>query len=154
MEAVDLPVQPPVDPMLAKPQSKVPDAAGVWSYEPKWDGFRALMFRDGDDVVLQSRNGKDLGRYFPELLDALRAEVAPRCVLDGEVVVPREIEGRTRLDWESLSQRVPPAASRIKKLSQETPGHFIAFDALATGDASLLKEPVRGGAGRPAGESG
>jgi len=143
MGTVDLPLQPPIDPMLAKAQAKVPDDAGVWSYEPKWDGFRALMFRDGDDVVLQSRNGKDLGRYFPELLDALRAEVAPRCVLDGEIVVPREIEGRIRLDWESLSQRVHPAASRIKMLSEETPAHFIGFDALATGDASLLKESFR-----------
>jgi ATP-dependent DNA ligase len=140
MDSVDLPVQPPIDPMLAKAQAKVP-AAGVWSYEPKWDGFRALMFRDGGDVVLQSRSGKDLGRYFPELLDALRDEVAPRCVLDGEVVVPREIGGRIRLDWESLSQRIHPAASRIKILSQENPAHFIGFDALATGDKSLLKEP-------------
>ena len=85
---MDLPVQPPVEPMLAKAATSVPDDAGVWSYEPKWDGFRALVFRDGDDVVLQSRSGKDLGRYFPELLDALRDELAPRCVLDGEVVVP------------------------------------------------------------------
>jgi ATP-dependent DNA ligase len=143
MESVDLPVQPPIDPMLAKAQAKVPDEAGVWSYEPKWDGFRALVFRDGDDVVLQSRNGKDLGRYFPELLDALRDEVAPRCVLDGEIVVPREIGGRIRLDWESLSQRIHPAASRITMLSEQTPAHFIGFDALATGDASLLKQPFR-----------
>ena len=100
-------------------------------------------FRDGDDIVLQSRSGKDLGRYFPELLDALRDELAPRCVLDGEVVVPREIAGRIRLDWESLSQRIHPAASRIKMLSEETPAHFIGFDALATGDTSLLKEPFR-----------
>lgn len=143
MESVNLPVQPPIDPMLAKAQAKVPEDAGLWSYEPKWDGFRALMFRDGDDVMLQSRNGKDLGRYFPELLDTLRAEVAARCVLDGEIVVPREIGGRIRLDWESLSQRIHPAASRIKMLSEETPAHFIGFDALATGDASLLKEPFR-----------
>ena len=96
MESVDLPVQPPIEPMLAKATAKVPDESGVWSYEPKWDGFRALMFRDGADVVLQSRNGKDLGRYFPELLVALRDEVAGRCVLDGEVVVgagiPQEVE--------------------------------------------------------------
>lgn len=144
MESVDLPVQPPIEPMLAKAQAKVPDDAGVWSYEPKWDGFRALVFRDGDDVVLQSRSGKDLGRYFPELLDALRDEVVPRCVLDGEVVVPREIGGRIRLDWESLSQRIHPAASRIKMLSEDTPAHFIGFDALATGDKSLLKESFRG----------
>ncbi len=143
MDSVDLPVQPPIEPMLAKAQAKVPDDADVWSYEPKWDGFRALAFRDGDDVVLQSRNGKELGRYFPELLEALRDEVAPRCVLDGEVVVPREIGGRIRLDWESLSQRIHPAASRIKMLSEQTPAHFIGFDALAMGDTSLMKEPFR-----------
>ena len=140
---VDLPVQPPIEPMLAKAQAKVPDEAGVWSYEPKWDGFRALVFRDGDDVVVQSRNGKDLGRYFPELLDALRDETAPRCVLDGEVVVPREIGGRIRLDWESLSQRIHPAQSRIAMLAEQTPAHFIGFDALAVGDASLMREPFR-----------
>ncbi len=109
MGKVDLPVMPPLEPMLAKAQAKVPDDAGVWSYEPKWDGFRALVFRDGDDVVLLSRSGKDLGRYFPEVLDSVRDELAPRCVLDGEIVVPREIDGRTRLDWESLSQRIHPA---------------------------------------------
>lgn len=108
MVIVDLPVLPPLEPMLAKAQVKVPDDAGVWSYEPKWDGFRALVFRDGDDVVVQSRSGKELGRYFPELLDSLRDELADRCVLDGEVVVPREIDGRIRLDWESLSQRRSP----------------------------------------------
>ncbi|MGV0714991.1 ATP-dependent DNA ligase [Mycolicibacterium sp. XJ662] len=143
MEPVDLPVLPPIEPMLAKAQTRVPDEAGVWSYEPKWDGFRALVFRDGDEVVLHSRNGKDLGRYFPELVEALRDELATRCVLDGEIVVPREIDGRTRLDWESLSQRVHPAASRIKMLAEQTPAHFIGFDALASGDASLLKEPFR-----------
>jgi ATP-dependent DNA ligase len=143
MGAVQLPVQPPLEPMLAKAQTKVPDDAGVWSYEPKWDGFRALVFRDGDDVMLQSRNGKDLGRYFPELVVALRDETAPRCVVDGEIVVPRPIGGRIRLDWESLSQRVHPAASRIKLLAEQTPSHFIGFDALAVGDRSLLKEPFR-----------
>ena len=129
--------------MLAKAQAKVPPEAGVWSYEPKWDGFRALVFRDGDKVVMQSRNGKELGRYFPELEDALRDELASRCVLDGEIVVPREIGGRIRLDWESLSQRIHPAASRVKMLAEQTPAHFIGFDALAAGDASLLKEPFR-----------
>lgn len=143
MESVDLPVQPPIDPMLAKAAVKVPDEAGLWSYEPKWDGFRALVFRDGDEVVLQSRNGKELGRYFPELLAALRDEIAPRCVLDGEVVVPREINGRIRLDWESLSQRIHPAASRVQMLAEQTPAHFIGFDALADGDRSLLAEPFR-----------
>lgn len=141
MKTMELPVMPPVEPMLAKAQVKVPDEAGVWSYEPKWDGFRALVFRDGDDVVLQSRSGKELGRYFPELVESLRDELAPRCVLDGEVVVPREIDGRVRLDWESLSQRIHPAESRVTMLARETPAHFIGFDALATADRSLLAEP-------------
>lgn len=145
MDTMDLPVAPPVAPMLAKAATVVPDAAetDLWSYEPKWDGFRAIAFRDGDDVMLQSRTGKPLGRYFPELLDALRTEVAPRCVLDGEVVVPRRIGGRTRLDWDSLSQRIHPAQSRVRLLAEQTPAQFIAFDALATGDKSLLGEPFR-----------
>ncbi|CDO07739.1 ATP-dependent DNA ligase [Mycolicibacterium cosmeticum] len=143
MEHVDLPVLPPVEPMLAKAVGTVPDDPGVWSYEPKWDGFRALAFRDGDDVVLQSRNGKELGRYFPELIEALRDELVDRCVVDGEVVVPRTIASRVRLDWESLSQRIHPAASRIKLLAEQTPAHFIGFDALALGDRSLLTEPFR-----------
>jgi ATP-dependent DNA ligase len=143
MGSVDLPVQPPLEPMLAKAQAKVPIDEGVWSYEPKWDGFRALVFRDGDELALISRSGKDLGRYFPEMVGALRDELAPRCVLDGEVVVPREIDGRIRLDWESLSQRIHPAESRVKLLSKETPAHFIGFDALASGDRSLMKEPFR-----------
>ncbi|OMC13457.1 ATP-dependent DNA ligase, partial [Mycolicibacterium fortuitum] len=126
--------------MLAKPVTVIPPGA---SYEPKWDGFRALAFRDSDTVVLQSRSGKELGRYFPELLDALRDELADRCVLDGEVVVPREIDGRVRLDWESLSQRIHPAESRVRMLAEQTPAHFIGFDALATGDRSLLAEPFR-----------
>jgi ATP-dependent DNA ligase len=139
---VALPLKPPVQPQLALSRKTLPEGEG-WAYEPKWDGFRALVFRDGDDVVLQSRNGKELGRYFPELLDALRDEVVPRCVLDGEVVVPREIGGRIRLDWESLSQRIHPAASRIKMLAERTPAHFIGFDALATGDRSVMGEPFR-----------
>ncbi|WP_109783829.1 ATP-dependent DNA ligase, partial [Mycolicibacterium conceptionense] len=111
------------------------------SYEPKWDGFRALAFRDRDEVVLQSRNGKELGRYFPELFEALRDELAERCVLDGEVVVPREIDGRMRLDWESLSQRIHPAESRVRMLSEQTPAHFIGFDLLALGDDDLTARP-------------
>ena len=134
---------PPVEPMLAKAATEVPGEAGVWSYEPKWDGFRALVFRDGDDVVVQSRNGKELGRYFPELVEALRDEIARRCVIDGEVVVPRDIEGRVRLDWDSLSQRIHPAESRVRMLAEQTPAHFIGFDALATGDRSLMAEPFR-----------
>lgn len=143
MGRVDLPVLPPLEPMLAKAQAEVPDEPGVWSYEPKWDGFRALVFRDGDEVMLQSRNGRELGRYFPELVEALRDELADRCVLDGEVVVPREIDGRVRLDWESLSQRIHPAASRVAMLAEQAPAHFIGFDALATGATSLLDEPFR-----------
>lgn len=149
MKSVQLPVLPPLEPMLAKAVAEVPDDPGVWSYEPKWDGFRALAFRDGDDVVLQSRSGKELGRYFPELIEALRDELADRCVLDGEVVVPREVaaddigKGRVRLDWESLSQRIHPAASRVTLLAEQTPAHFIGFDALAVGDRSLLAEPFR-----------
>src|SRR5258708_24343806 len=113
MESVDLPVLPPLEPMLAKAQAKVPPEAGVWSYEPKWDGFRALVFRDGDDVVLLSRSGKDLGRYFPELVEALRDELAPRCVLDGEVVVPREIGGARWVErGAGLPRRHPRAPPR------------------------------------------
>ncbi|MGI9123150.1 MAG: ATP-dependent DNA ligase, partial [Mycobacterium sp.] len=143
MEGVALPIAPPVEPMLAKAQAAVPSESGVWSYEPKWDGFRALVFRDGDEVLLQSRNGKELGRYFPELIDALRTELAPRCVLDGEVVVPREVDGCTRLDWDSLSQRNHPAESRVRMLAGQTPAHFIGFDALATGQRSVMDEPFR-----------
>ncbi|MDY6999854.1 MAG: ATP-dependent DNA ligase [Actinomycetota bacterium] len=143
MGLVDLPVQPPLEPMLAKAQTTVPTDAGAWSFEPKWDGFRALVFRDGADVALISRSGKDLGRYFPEVLAAVRDELAPRCVLDGEIVVPREIAGRTRLDWESLSQRIHPAESRISLLAEQTPAHFIGFDALAVDTTSLLGRPFR-----------
>ena len=97
---MDLPVVPPLAPMLAKVSSTVPsqpeNGPDEWSYEPKWDGFRAIVFRDGDEVVLGSRGGKDLVRYFPELADAARAELPRRCVVDGEIVVPREHDGRTR----------------------------------------------------------
>ena len=143
MDLVDLPVLPPIEPMLAKAQLTVPAQEGAWSYEPKWDGFRAVVFRDGGRVVLQSRSGKELGRYFPELLESLRSELVDRCVLDGEVVVPRETDGRVRLDWESLSQRIHPAESRVRMLAEQTPAHFIGFDALAVGDRSLLDEPFR-----------
>jgi ATP-dependent DNA ligase len=134
---------PPVEPMLAKAAAKVPDEGGRWSYEPKWDGFRAIVFRDGDDIVLQSRSGKELGRYFPELIESLRSEIGPRCVLDGEVVVPREIEGRIRLDWDSLSQRIHPAESRVRMLAEQTPAHFIGFDALGIANKSVVHEPFR-----------
>jgi len=129
--------------MLARAQATVPADPGVWCYEPKWDGFRALVFRDGDEVLIQSRSGKDLGRYFPELIVALREQLVSRCVLDGEVVVPRRIDGRTRLDWESLSQRIHPAQSRVRALAEQTPAQFIGFDALGAGDRALMTETFR-----------
>ncbi|MFF0815282.1 ATP-dependent DNA ligase [Rhodococcus sp. NPDC003318] len=142
---MDLPVRPPVQPMLAKAAAAVPEqppeGEPVWSYEPKWDGFRAIVFRDGDKVVLGSRSGKDLGRYFPEMLDAVRAELPERCVLDGELVVAREIGGRTRLDWEALSERIHPAASRVALLAEQTPSQLIGFDLLALGDDDLTSVP-------------
>ena len=141
---MDLPVRPPVKPMLAKAVEQVPTqpAAGPqWSYEPKWDGFRCIVFRDGDEVVLGSRSTKDLTRYFPELLDAVRAELPERCVVDGEVVVPKEIDGRLRLDWDSLSQRIHPADSRVRMLAEQTPAQFIGFDLLALGTEDLTGQP-------------
>ncbi|OBI84135.1 ATP-dependent DNA ligase, partial [Mycobacterium sp. E740] len=140
MGGMRLPVMPPVSPMLAKSVPSIPAGA---CYEPKWDGFRSICFRDGDEIQLGSRNERPMTRYFPELVSAALTELPPRCVIDGEIVMPREIDGRTRLDWESLSQRIHPAESRIKMLSAQTPAHFIGFDALATGDTSLMKEPFR-----------
>jgi ATP-dependent DNA ligase len=142
---MQLPVMPPLKPMLAKAQPEVPaqpDGDPAWLYEPKWDGFRCIVFRDGDTVVLGSRNLKPLDRYFPEVLDAVRAELPPRVVLDGELVVPRERDGRTRLDWDSLSQRIHPAASRIALLARQTPAQIIAFDCLALGDEDLTGRPL------------
>ncbi len=126
--------------MLAKPAKAVPVG---YSHEPKWDGFRALVFRDGDEVYIGSRSGKDLGRYFPEVVAAARAELPRRCVLDGEIAVPVYREGRKRLDWESLSQRIHPAQSRIDRLAGETPAIFIGFDVLAVGDENLMGQPFR-----------
>ncbi len=136
---VDLPVNPPLDPMLAKAAKAVP--AEGYSHEPKWDGFRALIFRDGDEVFIGSRSGKDLGRYFPEVVAAARAELPARCVLDGEIAVAVHREGRKRLDWESLSARIHPAQSRITKLAEETPAIFIGFDAIAMADVNLMDRP-------------
>lgn len=141
---MDLPVVPPVKPMLAKAADAVPaqpDGDATWSYEPKWDGFRCLVYRDGDEVVLGSRNTKELTRYFPELVEAVRAELPARCVVDGEVVVPREVDGRTRLSWEHLSQRIHPADSRVQLLSRETPAQLVLFDLLAIGDDDVTGEP-------------
>jgi len=139
-----LPVHPPVDPMLAKTSTELPVGDGV-HYEPKWDGFRTIVFRDGDDVELGSRSGKPMTRYFPEVVAAARSELPERCVVDGELVVVRPGRGpgagRDRLDFDALSQRIHPAASRVRLLAEQTPASFVAFDLLALGDAALLDAP-------------
>lgn len=132
---MQLPFQPPIEPMLAKLARSIPDGDG-WLYEPKWDGFRCIVFRDGDEIELISRKLRPLGRYFPELLDPLRDALPDRCVVDGEVVVP-DSNGRG-LDFDALLQRIHPAESRINRLAVETPASFVAFDMLALADDSLL----------------
>lgn len=129
-----LPVMPPVSPMLAKPVSGIPADA---SYEPKWDGFRTIVFRDGDEVELGSRNERPMTRYFPELVEALKVELPERCVVDGEIVIATP-DG---LDFEALQQRIHPAASRVTMLSEATPASFVAFDLLALGDEDLTDRP-------------
>lgn len=124
--AVDLPIKPPYPPMEAKRVEAVPQGQG-WQYEPKWDGFRALVFRDGATLTIQSKAGQPLDRYFPELADAFLRLDADAFVLDGEIVVP--VDGR--LSFDDLLQRIHPAASRIKKLSEQLPARFFAFDLLA-----------------------
>jgi ATP-dependent DNA ligase len=135
---VSLPVSPPVAPMLAKLTRELPRDEGLF-YEPKWDGFRCIVFRDGDELELGSRNEKPLTRYFPELVDALRREVPARCVLDGEIV----IAGPEGLDFDALSQRIHPAEKRIRQLAESTPASFVAFDLLAHDDTSYLETPYR-----------
>ena len=122
--------------MLAKPVDGLPRDDG-WLFEPKWDGFRAIVFRDGDEVLTQSRDLKPLDRYFPELATPLRANLPERCVVDGEVVIARDGE----LDFEALLLRIHPAASRVAMLAGETPASFIAWDLLALGDEDLRKTP-------------
>lgn len=129
-----LPLKPPLKPQLARSAKELPEG-DEWRYEPKWDGFRIIAFRDGDDVHLQSRGGKPMDRYFPEIVEQILAIPEARVVLDGEVVI--EIDGVQEFDL--LSQRIHPAASRVEKLSQETPGRFVAFDVLAIGDEALLE---------------
>src|SRR3954447_24942874 len=131
-------------PMLAKsvPSVPAPDAvAGGLSYEPKWDGFRALVSWDGSEVEIGSRGGEAPTRYFPELVEAFARLLPEPCLIDGEVVVPKGEPGAQRLDWESLSQRIHPAASRVNMLAETTPAMFIAFDLLARGDRDLQPEP-------------
>lgn len=129
-----LPVLPPVSPMLAKSVPAIPPGA---SYEPKWDGFRSIIFRDGDEVEFGSRNEKPMTRYFPELVEAVKANLPERCVVDGEIVVT----ANGGLDFEALQQRIHPAVSRVTKLSQQTPASFIAFDLLALDDEDLTGRP-------------
>jgi ATP-dependent DNA ligase len=129
---MQLPVNPPILPMLAKRVSDLP-RAGDWIFEPKWDGFRALVFRDGKEVLIQSRDEKPLNRYFPELIDPLLKQLPARCVLDGEVVVAH----KGALDFDSLQLRIHPAASRIKLLSEQIPSSIVFFDLLAEGKNDL-----------------
>jgi ATP-dependent DNA ligase len=132
-----LPFQPPLEPMLAKPQPELPTGDG-WLYEPKWDGFRAIVFRDGEDTYIQSRDLKPLDRYFPELPPALRANLPDRCVVDGEIVIPGSNDG---LDFDALLLRIHPAASRVKMLAEQTPASFVGWDLLALGDDDLRTRP-------------
>jgi ATP-dependent DNA ligase len=126
---------PPVEPMLAKSVPLIPD--GALSFEPKWDGFRSIIFRDGDEVEIGSRNGKPMTRYFPEIVEAVKANFPERCVIDGEIVV---VVGE-RLEFEVLQQRIHPANSRVTRLSKETPASFIGFDILAMGDEDYTTRP-------------
>jgi ATP-dependent DNA ligase len=128
------PLVPPIKPMLAKAVASIPADA---IYEPKWDGFRSICFRDGDDIVLGSRNERPLTRYFPELVEAARVELPDRCVIDGEIVVPTA----SGLDFEALQQRIHPADSRVQMLAVKTSASFIAFDLLAVGDENLMDQP-------------
>jgi ATP-dependent DNA ligase len=129
---MQLPVNPPILPMLAKRVSDLP-TIGNWIFEPKWDGFRALIFRDGDEVLIQSRDEKPLNRYFPELIEPLTTQLPKRCVLDGEVVLARD----GALDFEALQLRIHPAASRVKMLAETIPAAIVFFDLLAEGNKDL-----------------
>jgi ATP-dependent DNA ligase len=127
MAGMKLPVMPPIAPMLAKAVPTIPDTG---SFEPKWDGFRSVVFRDGDEVEIGSRNERPMTRYFPELVRAFQAELPERCVIDGEIVIATD----AGLDFEALQQRIHPATSRVTMLSETTPASFVAFDLLALGD--------------------
>jgi ATP-dependent DNA ligase len=135
---MQLPVRPPVLPMLAKRVGELPDGPG-WIFEPKWDGFRALVFRDGDELLLQSRDEKPLDRYFPELREPLLAQLPPRCALDGEIVIARD----GALDFEALQQRIHPAVSRVALLARESPASVVFFDLLCEGERDLRAGPFR-----------
>jgi ATP-dependent DNA ligase len=134
--ALALPLSPPIQPQLAKSSRDLPEG-DRWRYEPKWDGFRTIIFRDGDDVHLQSRNGRPMNRYFPDVVELVLALPSKRLVLDGEMVVT--VDGIQEFDL--LSQRIHPAASRVEKLAKETPAQLVAFDLLAEGKETLLELP-------------
>jgi ATP-dependent DNA ligase len=136
MSGMDLPVMPPVKPMLARTAARIPPGM---SYEAKWDGFRAIAYRDGDEIEIGSRTGKPLTRYFPEVVAALRDNLPARCVVDGEIVIARG----GRLDFDALLERIHPADSRVRMLAGATPASFVAFDILALGDLTLLEAPMR-----------
>jgi ATP-dependent DNA ligase len=131
-----LPFDPPLEPMLAKAADGLPSDDG-WLFEPKWDGFRAIVFRDGDEILIQSRDLKPLDRYFPELAAPLTASLPERCVVDGEVVISKDGE----LDFEALLLRIHPAASRVRMLAEESPASFVAWDMLALDDRDLRETP-------------
>lgn len=135
---MQLPVNPPILPMLAKRVGELP-AAGAWIFEPKWDGFRALVFRDADEILIQSRDEKPLNRYFPELLEPLRSQLPARCVLDGEIVLARD----GALDFDALQLRIHPAESRVNLLSRETPSSIVLFDVLSEGERDLRTFPFQ-----------
>jgi ATP-dependent DNA ligase len=133
---VALPLKPPIKPQLAKSAKELPEG-DQWRYEPKWDGFRTIIFRDGDEVYLQSRNGKPMNRYFPEVVEQLKTIPAKQVVLDGEVIVV--VDGIQEFDL--LGQRIHPAESRVQMLAKEYPAAFVAFDLLALGRKDLLDQP-------------
>jgi ATP-dependent DNA ligase len=145
---LNLPVQPPVRPMLAKSVASIPaqadtDVGPAYVYEPKWDGFRAIVYRDGSEVRIDSRNTKPMDRYFPDVVAAVLEALPERCVVDGEIVIAQTPDGgAAHLNFELLSQRIHPAASRVNMLAETTPAALVVFDVLALGDESLMDRPL------------
>src|SRR5437899_7420916 len=134
---MSLPIHPPFPPMEARRADKIPEG-DVWQFEPKWDGFRAIVFRDGDDVAIQSKSGQPLARYFPEIVEAFQSLRVKQFVIDGEIVVP--VGGR--LSFDHLLQRIHPAQSRVRKLAADTPAHYFAFDLLYAKGKLLTRLPI------------
>ncbi|WP_402465157.1 ATP-dependent DNA ligase [Isoptericola aurantiacus] len=145
---MSLPIESPVRPMLARSVATVPDQPGDaagWVYEPKWDGFRAVVYRDGDDVRIDSRSCRPMQRYFPEIVEAVLTALPRRCVVDGEIVLARpgaDGQDAAHLDFDSLSQRIHPAESRVRRLASETPASLVVFDVLALDDDDLTDRPL------------